>query len=230
MTARSVFEKYSDQVYPFTFHGALVVDTIAGGIPSDPKVTEGWLKSKVVEKDDLIRDMIAQAIVERGISEEQALAEVDQLKHLNGFKRDEQSGELFIDGRQLKAALKEAAMVAANAGNLTTKGWGNPDNANFRKGLKGWLPEHIFVQNQRLYLGVTEPTGIVQRFVHTHRGAAIQYEEYVQGATIEFEVVTDYDFTDEDWAAIWLTGEKQGIGASRSQGFGTYTVTKWERV
>ena len=230
MTTQSVFEKYTDEVYPFVFNGALHVHTIAGGIPSDPKVTEGWLKSKVTDKDDLIRDMLAQTMLERGISEEEALAQVDQLKHLNGFKRDETSGELYIDGRQLKAALKEAAMVAANAGNISTKGWGNPDNGNFKKGLKGWLPEHIFVTNQRLFLGVTEPTGIVQRFVHTHRGAAIQYEEYVENARIEFEVVSDYDFTDRDWASIWLTGEKQGIGASRSQGFGTYAVVRWERV
>lgn len=230
MTAQSVFAKFTDTVYPYVFHGELVVSQLAGGTPSDPKVTEGWLRSKVSDKDDLIRDMIVQTILERGITEEEALAEVDQLKHLNGFKRDETTGELFIEGRQLKAAIKEAAMVAANAGNLTTKGWGNPDNANFKKGLKGWLPEHIFVQDKRLYLGVTEPTGIVQRFVHTHRGAAIQYEEYVEDARISFEVVTDYDFSDKEWAAIWLTGEKQGIGASRSQGFGVYAVTKWERV
>ena len=29
---------------------------------------------------------------------------------------------------------------------------------------------------------------------------------------------------------IWLTGEQQGIGASRSQGFGRYEVTGWERL
>lgn len=230
MTTQSVFDKYTDQVYPYRFHGELFVHTLAGGIPSDPKVTEGWLKSKLSDKDDLIRDMVAEAMLDRGISEEEALEQVDALKHLNGFRRDQVTGELYIEGRQLKAALKEAAMVAANAGNISTKGWGNPDNANFKKGLKGWLPEHIFVQEQRLYLGVTEPTGIVQRFVHTHRGAAIQYEEYIEGATIRFEVVTDYDFSDKEWAAIWLTGQNQGIGASRSQGFGVYVVTRWDRV
>jgi hypothetical protein len=27
---------------------------------------------------------------------------------------------------------------------------------------------------------------------------------------------------------LWLTGEQQGVGASRSQGFGRYEVIKWE--
>lgn len=34
----------------------------------------------------------------------------------------------------------------------------------------------------------------------------------------------------EQWAMIWLTGEQQGIGATRSQGYGRYTVTRWEQA
>lgn len=29
--------------------------------------------------------------------------------------------------------------------------------------------------------------------------------------------------------AIWTSGEQQGIGASRSQGYGRYEVTRWEK-
>ena len=29
---------------------------------------------------------------------------------------------------------------------------------------------------------------------------------------------------------VRLTGEQQGIGASRSQGFGRYEVTRWDRI
>lgn len=227
----SVFEQYRTLAWPHRFAGQLHIPVIAGGTPSDPKVTEGWIRTKLAPKDDLLRDLVTETMLERGISEEQAVELVDQTKHLNGFRRDpERDGELYIEGRCLKAALKEAAMVAANAGKLSTKGWGNPDNATFRKGLKGWLPEHVFVLEDRLYLGTNEATGIVQRFVHTHRGAAIQYEEYVEKAVINFTVVSDFDFTDEQWAMIWLTGEQQGLGASRSQGYGRYVVTQWERV
>ena len=35
--------------------------------------------------------------------------------------------------------------------------------------------------------------------------------------------------TAKEWAAIWLTAEKNGIGASRSQGFGTFKVVAWDK-
>jgi hypothetical protein len=219
----SVFASYQQKAWPIRFAGSLVIGTIAGGIPTDERVAEGWLKTKLADKDDLIREAVAKTMVERGITAEEAAKEVDSLKHLNGFKRDELG--LYIEGRQLKAALKEAVSVAVASGKLQLKGWGET-----RKFITGYFPEHVFVLEDRLHLGVNEPTGIVQRFVHTFRGTGIQYEEYVEDAKVSFTVVTDHEFTDEQWAMIWLTGEQQGIGASRSQGFGRYEVTSWERV
>ena len=225
----SVFANYQQKAWPYRFAGTMHIGTIAGGTPTDPKVAEGWLRTKLADSDDLIREAVATVMAERGIPADEAVKEVDSLKHLNGFKRDPEHG-LYIEGRQLKASLKEAVSVAANAGKITTKGWGDPDNANYLKGIKAWFPEHVFVLEDRLYLGVNQPTGIMQRFVHTTRGTGIQYEEYVEDAKVSFTVVTDHKFTDEQWAMIWLTGEQQGIGASRSQGFGRYEVTSWERL
>lgn len=222
------FDKYRAKMFPYWYSGQLLVDTIAGGTPTDPKVAEGWLKTKFTDKDDLIREMVAEAMADRGVSADEAASLVDANKHLNGFKRDD-SG-LYIEGRQLKAALKEATMVAANAGKIATKKWGKADDANYHKGIKAWFPEHVFVVEDKLYLGVNEPTGVMQRFVHTHRGAGIQYEEFVNEAKISFTVITDFPFTSEQWAAIWLTGEQQGIGASRSQGYGRYQVTQWDQI
>jgi hypothetical protein len=219
----SVFAKHATKAWPFKFTGTLHVRNIAGGTPSDPKVAEGWLKTKLADKDDLIREAVATTMAERGITADEAAAEVDMLKHLNGFKRDDQG--LYIEGRQLKAALKEAASVAVASGKLNARGWGKTN-----KGLLSYLAEHVMVVEDRLHLGVTEATGITQRFVHTWRGTGIQYEEYVEDAKVDFTVIADHDFTDEQWAMIWLTGEQQGIGASRSQGFGRYEVTRWEQV
>ena len=219
----SAFAEYRQKAWPFRFAATLHVGTIAGGTPTDPKVAEGWLRTKLGDKDDLIREAVAQTMVERGVDAEAAAKEVDNLKHLNGFKRDENG--LYIEGRQAKAAIKEAASVAGASGKLPLKKWGMTG-----KGLLGYISEHVFVLEDRLHLGVTEPTGIVQRFVHTWRGSGIQYEEYVENAEITMTVVTDHDFTAEQWAMLWLTGEQQGIGASRSQGFGRYEVTSWERL
>jgi len=227
-TVASAFAKYQRQAYPYLFEGELLIATIAGGVPSDDKVAEAWLKTKLQDKDDLIREAAAKTMVERGISMEEAVQVVDSLKHLNGFKRDE-NGQLYIEGRQLKASLKEAVSIAANAGKITTKGWGTPDNKNYLKGIKAWFPEHVGIIEDRLLLGVREPTGVMQRFVHAPHGTGIQYEEYVEQAKLTFHLETDHDFEEVQWAMIWLTGQQQGIGASRSQGFGRYTVTRWER-
>ena len=219
----SVFARFNAKSWPYRFTGSLLVGTIAGGTPTDQRVAEGWLKTKLGAKDDLLRDMVAEVMAERGVTADEAAAIVDTNKHLNGFKRDENG--LYIEGRQLKAALKEAASVAVSAGKLDGRGWGKTN-----KGLLGFLAEHVHVIEDKLHLGVTEASGITQRFVHTFRGTGIQYEEYVTDAKISFTVETDYKFTDEQWAHIWLTGERQGIGASRSQGFGKYTVTSWDKA
>lgn len=219
----SVFSKYENEAFPHRFVGQLKVGRIAGGIPTDPKVAEGWLRTKLGDKDDLIREAVATTMLERNVSAEEAAKIVDEYKHLNGFKRDDDG--LYIEGRQLKAALKEAVNVTVGAAKLKGRGWGTTN-----KGLLSYMAEHVFVLEDRLHLGVSEATGINQRFVHTFRGSGIQYEEYVDDAVINFTVISDHDFSERDWAMIWLSGQQQGIGASRSQGFGRYEVTKWDKL
>jgi hypothetical protein len=224
--ATSVFAKFVPVAFPYRYEGELFVTTLAGGTPTSKHKAEGWLKSKFGDRDDILRAAAAEVMAERGVTLDEATRIVVENEHLNGFKRDpERGGELYYEGRQLKSALKEAASVAAAAGKIDLKGWGKT-----RKNILGWLAEHVFIVEDRLYLGVTEPSGIAQRFVHTFRGHGIQYEEYVEGATIRFTVTSDHLFTDEQWAMLWLTGEQQGIGASRSQGYGRYVVTRWERI
>jgi hypothetical protein len=228
-------------MFPYRFAGQLHVGCIAGGIPTDPHVAEGWLRSKLgVDKDDLIREMVARTMVDRGVAADEATEIVNANKHLNGFKRercptcpttgafcDTGTHQMYIEGRQLKSALKEAAAIAVDGGKVKPRGWGK---TNTRKGLLSYLAEHVFVVEDRLYLGVTEPSGISQRFVHTYQGSGITYEEYVEDAKIDFTVITDHNFAEKEWAAIWTTGELNGVGAARSQGYGRYQLTRWDRV
>jgi hypothetical protein len=244
-----VFEKYRADIYKYRFSGQLIVGCIAGGIPTDPNVAEGWLRTKLgADKDDLIRELVVKTMDEMGVDVDQAAKLVDAQKHLNGFKRlrcptcppqghfcDTGAHQLFIENRQLKAALKEAASIAVAAGNLTARKWGTTN-----KGLLSFLAEHIFILEDRLPLfrastpglpgdaPVLEPDGVNQRFVHTFRGSGIQYEEYVEEAAVDFTLISDWDFTEKQWAAIFTTGEQNGLGASRSQGYGRYEVTRWD--
>lgn len=271
--------------YPIEYQLTLCVSRIAGGIPSDKNVTESWIRTKLGDRaEDVIQAAVAEAIVERGLPEldpdappaddageadpaengkaKAAAAKVDRdaiirevalRKHLNGFKRVNGPGtQLMIEGRNLKAAIKEAASAAVAVDKVAGRGWGTT-----RKGLQGFLAEHVFIKDLDLPLWkptiiedgdvdddgnridaydfdtlipVMEPDGINQRFVHTWRGSGISLEEFVDYAVVRAHVLVDHPFTLKDWAMILLTGEKQGIGASRSQGYGTYTVVGWDLV
>jgi len=271
----SPFEKFKDQAWPFWYQGEVLVERICGGVPSQEKTAEAWIRTKLrdTRSESEIRALVEETKREiaethkaagRKTTAEMALEDEEETSALtdeeatdlavtkvasdmagfNMFKRS-QDGILYIEGRQLKAAMKEAVAVAANAGLLPTKGWGNPDNAAYKKQLKGWFPEHVFVTDHTLPLyaavelgdggwafgdPVTEPTRVIQKFVHTHRGDAIGYEETLDRAMIRFTAKTNVELTEENWAMIWLTGEDQGLGASRSQGYGTYQMTGWRQM
>lgn len=233
----SVFEKFRPRAYPYAFDVELTVDCLAGGLPTHPKVAAGWIKTKLgFDDDELIAAAVAEVMVERGIENpdeapEDALNEaVDKIvadRHLNGFARRAGAGtELCISGRHVKAMLKEAACIR----------WPDARWGPTRKGTKSFFAEHFFVAEDVIGLGVTEPSDVHQRFVHTFRGNGIQYEEVVDGAKVAFTLYCDYDLGDEaknakkgeGWALLWLTGESNGLGASRSQGYGKFAVTRFE--
>ena len=227
-----VFDSFREESYPYKFNVQLRLATIAGGVPSDKKVAEGWIKSKVgLDKDEEIQRMVAEAMVERGITQEEAVEEVSRSRNLNGFKRDEHG--LYIEGRQIKAMLKEDISIAASVEKLPIRGWGKTS-----KWVYGFFAEHVFVPETTVHLmvpqtgeHVQEASEVIQRFVKTKMGATgIQYEEVCYDVEINFTVVTDYEFKDHDWAMIWTTGEQNGLGASRSQGYGRFEVTRWEPV
>lgn len=220
----SVFSSMFTQAYPYRYDAELHVPMLVGGVPSDPKVAEGWIRAKVKDTEDRIQEMIARTVIERGVTTEEAIKIVNEMKNLSGFKRTA-DGELYIEGRQVKAAMKEAVSVAAGAGKIKQTGWGVT-----KKWIKGFFPEHFFVLETTIPLGVNAPTGILQQFPHTYNGSSIQYQEYVEDVTIQFTVITDWKFTKKDWAMLWLTGEQQGLGASRSQGYGTYSVVRWDET
>ena len=225
MRTSSVFAEHLPHVFPYRFAGTLHVDRIAGGTPSDPDVAAAWIRSKGYKdiKDQLIVDEVAKIMDERGMDEADAVEELTRRRHLSGFKRDPEYG-LYIEGRQLKACLKEAAGIALAADKLP-KRWGTT-----HKGCIGFVTEHINVVEYRLYLGVLEPSEVVQGFVHTFRGSGIQYAEIVNDAEISFTVESDYEFSEKEWATLWLTAERAGLGAGRSQGNGRFQVVSWERV
>lgn len=220
----SVFAKYEDKSWPHKYAGTILVTHLVGGTPTDQRAIEGWIKKNLgADNTALIQEMVTQTMTELGVDMETAAGEVAKTAKLNGFKRD--AAGLYIEGRQLKACIKEATSVAVAAGKLPKSKWGETN-----KGALGFVAEHVCVVEDRLPLGRVVEDGIQQRFVSTWRGTGIQNEEYVEDVKLDFTIKTDHKFSDEHWAMIWLTAEQQGIGATRSQGYGRFTVTRWETL
>lgn len=235
MTAPTLddFARLKAKVYSHRYRITLLVDNLHGGIPSDPKVTEGWIRTMMRgSAESLIGQTIQEALEARGLTpltataadEAEVVAEVAAQKNLNGFGRDTVTGELYIEGRQVKAMLKEAVSIGIASGELAGgQSWGKT-----KKGLKAFMVEHLFVEDDHIGLGVTEPTGIDQRFVHTFRGNAIQMEEYVENAKVSFTLASDWEWPTMFLPTVLIIGGKNGLGAARSQGYGRFEVVGFD--
>lgn len=218
-------------------------EKLMGGIPKDPKIVQGWLRSKagVTEADELAR-FAARTMEENGAElglSPTALAEMEAeqiFDHLEtaaegyaaekqtcGFKVDDEG--LYIEDRQIKAMLKESTNVL-----FAGERWGKT-----KKGPKSFVAERVFVRPRRIHLGVMEPDGVELVCGHVTdkmgKRSTLGYHEYVERPTIdiELEVVRD-ELTSAQWPQLWLHAQANGLGALRSQGFGRFEVTRWERV
>lgn len=236
-----VFDEYKAKVWPFTYDVEIKVKDLHGGRPQDPRVVEGWIKSKIQDNDERLRQLVSEAIDDLGFDEEdledpkkieEAISKAGK-KSLNGFYRlrkddkpvkdgDAEEGELAVEGRHVKAMIKEATNIAFP--------WKAAKPMKYNgKSMKGAVSEHVFVIEDYIPLGVQEPDGIDVRFSATTSGRrAITREEYLTEVVVPFTMVTDMDLKNEVWAQIFVTGELQGFGTSRSQGYGTFETVKFD--
>lgn len=232
----AVFARAKENLWRNRFDVQIAVTDLVAGTPSNPRIAEGWLRVRLQGDDAALAALVEQTMTETGKTMEEA-AEVT-IQNLGGalnvFKR--QDGMLVFEGRNVKAALKEAAMVALAAGHFGSKvKWGRTG-----KGLNSFIAEHVMVPDRYIVIcsdpqgtPYLEPTGIQQRFVHTFRGSSISYEETCDPAFLNFQIWSDWDFEAETpgfWAALMVTGEEQGIGACRSLSYGRYTTTLFQPI
>lgn len=217
---KSPFADYEDEAWPWRFDVTLHLYSIAGGVPSDPDVAEAWIRKNVVgASESRIQELVATTMAERGVTEQEAIEQVNRLKHLNGFKRGQDG--LYIEGRQVKAAIREAASIAAASGKLALTKWGWTG-----KYIQSWVAEHIMVDDDVIWLGKDEPDEVAQSFPENKRigQRGIQLTEVVRDANVTFRVKTDWGFTKREWGMIFLTGGEEGLGSCRSQGYGRYML------
>src|SRR6266496_841962 len=157
----SVFAAQADNVYARYFVRVEFRDRVMGGVPRDPKIIEGWLRSKAgIDDTEELRQVTIRTLVEQGVEVPadatfedimKASEQIAATHQTNGFKRD--SDGLYLESRQVKAMLKEMVNIWF-AGEKAEK-WGRT-----RKGPKGYLAERVFVNPDRIHLDREEPDGV----------------------------------------------------------------------
>ncbi|MBK8168360.1 MAG: hypothetical protein IPK64_20620 [bacterium] len=234
MAASDIFGKAAAQTYTQYRATLRFKNLIVGGIPSDKSVIEGWIRSRMDLGDAAISELVEQTVTERGVlTPDEAIEAVMQSElapSVNGFKRDD-NGQLCIEGRIVKAALKEW-MNSAYPG---TKFPGKTKIEGLRKGLMRYAAEAVRVDDMLIGLGVKEPTTIEERIKHvmTPQGprSSINRVEVVEQPEVTFTISVRDDFIPEDaWARIWSVGEAIGLGSDRGRSDGQFELTEWQRL
>jgi hypothetical protein len=222
-----------------------------GGIPMNPKIIEGWLRSKAgIEQEEEIRRAMLRTLLELGadVSPDMTFEELERAseglaaqRQTNGFKVDE--GGLYLESRQVKAMLKESANILYP---YTGPKWGMVQKVVTKKGTteikdtggksaKSFIAERVFISPDRLRLDRADPDGI-ELFIGHVTGpsgpqSTLTYHQYVERAAIEFNVLVCRDeVRAEHWPEIWVHAQENGLGALRSQGFGRFDIEQWEPV
>jgi hypothetical protein len=226
-------------------------ERVVGGTPSNPKLIEGWLRAKMgVSQEDEVRNLTLQTLRDLGLEGElfdgedvrfetlaAASETIAQKSNTTMFKRGPDG--LYIESRAVKAMLKEATAIlypgskgkdVEATATVKIHKWGQTGKAP-RSAAAEW----IFVNPDRIGLGITEPSGIDLSIGHINgpQGprSTLDYYEYVERPTIDFEVMVLQDRVPaERWPEIWRYAQEMGLGAKRSQGFGRFDVLAWERA
>lgn len=210
---------------------------LAAGTPGDPKVIESWLRSKTgVSDEEEIQRMMVRTLIELGVPGIDLDTPYDELvrasekvageSKTNKFKRGVEG--LYIEDRQAKAMLRESVntLYVGEAGK-----WGRTK----KKGPKNFFVERVFISPEKIYLGRTEPDS-VELFVGHVEGpdgkrSTLTYVETVHEPEITFTVKVLRDAIPMgDWAEIWNHSQENGLGSLRSQSFGRFDITAFERV
>jgi len=245
------------------YRGEYHAYTLVGGIPKDPDTIKQWLKARLEIGEAELLALADETIKEMGwTAGNLGTEEMDQLVDIiaardtkgNSFKKlrrwddgswhpltdqevQDGKGELIIEGRQVKAALKEAASNLYPG----TKRWpGFPTTdegkGETRKGLAGYMVDRLEVVERIIPIGrlVPDITG-EQRIKHITgpqgKRSTINVVDVCEDVTFSFTVSVLDDFIVEQvWGEMWEYIELGGIGADRARGDGRGTLEKWEPV
>jgi hypothetical protein len=211
------------------------VDHLVGGIPKHPELVRRWQEAKwptnpdralALDDPQTPEEAALLTIAELGT---QALASEDVAGVWTGFA--EHDGRLVLEERNVKAALKESSNIVKGLPSMRVTA---RDGVTIKDlPLRSKLAERVFVRPRWLDLGVSEPTGSMEKPIHvmTRQGprTALKRADYIDDVTITctLRVLNDGMITEKILRTILDHVSENGLGTDRSQGAGclSYQLT-----
>lgn len=223
----SEFKRTNDWKPFDRYHVKLHITDLVGGVPKNAELIDGWIKATCKEANDEQRAAIVQATKETLTEAAEEMVDKQSI----GFKSDERG--LFIEGRHVKAMLKECGNIIKDL----VEGFGKKGDS--QKGIsnfKSKVAEQLFVEEERIYLGKQKPDEIEERPIH------VMTAQGPRNSLKRVEIVRDVDvgFTlcrrkgnivpEKAMLAILDYAQTNGLGADRSQGRGKFRVVSVEKI
>lgn len=229
----SLWEQHQSSGWnPFkTYRVEIEVECLVGGKPATTEMVEAWVSATCKKKSDDERQRIVEAHLE------QLDETTDEVKDKQSNVFGRVNGQLVIEGRQLKAMLKEAANIIKDV----APGRLNRKTGKEEKGIHNFrskMADQVFVTEETIPLDRTEPDEINERPIHvmTAQGprSSIKRTERVLGARIAFTVKRRYGagegVPEKALLAVLDYAQSIGLGAERSLGRGKFRVLSVEKV
>ncbi|MDA8312864.1 MAG: hypothetical protein M0Z46_20075 [Actinomycetota bacterium] len=197
------------------------VERISAGLPADPRLVEAWQEARWAKHPKLLPGD-PQTPQEAAVRTMDDLMGIPEEKGFCVFPRDG-AGHLCIEGRQVKAALKEAANILKSV---------TPVNGKVIP-LRSKLAERVFVAERLIPFSpeTKEPDDEWERPIHvmTAQGPrdALKRSEVIVGRILicHLKVLNDGLVTHDMLDRLLTYAGQNGLGADRSQGYGLFTHT-----
>ena len=202
-----------------------VLNKIYGGIPKNPELIEGFLRGKGVPPTVAL-EMAPKIAADMDPAGAEAARTAEAM--WTGFKSDDKG--IFIETRQIKAMLKEAAgesemwkdirgLKSRLGGAMFPKGEGGPDSARI----------YLYSDGKPL----TQPDGFEDTVGHVTGPmgprSILKRKDYAEGVEIKFTLkVGGKTVTEPVLRDLFEFASELGIGADRSQENGKFAVVEFK--
>ena len=246
----SVFKKTHDKVFTYRRVQIQFENKLMGGTPKDPNIIAGFIRTKGIHSNEeelkmqifnTMRDVGYQvtpdmSLEELVVAQDDRKVEVSErvadLKNTVGFKSDDNG--LYLEGRAVKAAIKESANIM----------FGGERAGPTRKGFKNYVAERLVVVEDKVYLNRDHPDGVETFTGHVTgsqgpRSTLTRYE-YVEKPILTFHIKElklmqnskngKAALTEEQWEQLFVSMEVQGMGAIRSQQYGRFETVEFTKI